>query len=315
MKFWPVFAAIAAVVPAQADSIGAPFSQYYTLTSVTRPVGLAGGFGVGDILLDPADLNHLWIGEFASFNSGEVVDSAVARDPVTNNIIGFTGSLSVVDSTPFIDGGLTYGPGNDLYFTQYPNNTIGEIKPGNNSASYTAPTGIGASPGGLAFVPTGFGGAGNATISSYTGDFVCSAAVAQQGDGSYAFGACGNTVNLGYTPEGILYVPAGTPGFSSNSILIDDFANGPGAVIAYQTDAHGMPILATASTLIAGITGAEGIAIDPVSGDILASPYNSGTWDVLTPITTPEPVSAALAAGGLLALALCRRKKRDAQSR
>ena len=72
--------------------------------------------------------------------------------------------------------------------------------------------------------------------------------------------------------EGLLYLPAGSPLFTDfKSMLICEYNSG--GVFAYDIDANGDPVAATRRPFLTGLTGAEGAAIDPLSGDFIFSTY------------------------------------------
>lgn len=294
--------AFAATLPAFPVTLNASFSSFYTLDSLTPPNDVTLSYGVGAIQFQTGSSNVLLQGGFADFGSGVIDAVSVHRDS-SSHITGFSDSTSIFATAPDIDAGLAYGPGGDLFFTQYSDNTVGEIQPGGTSASYTASLpGVPSSTGGLAFIPTGFGGAGNAAITSFNGDSICSASVTSNGSGGYNFGTCSDTVTFSSNPEGIAYVPAGTPGFAANSILINFYELG--TLTAFNLDANGMPILATGVNVVTGLERPAGIAVDPVTGDILIDCFLAGQqWTELqVNSTAPEPGTGGIAVIGLASL-------------
>jgi len=93
--------------------------------------------------------------------------------------------------------------------------------------------------------------------------------------------------------EGLIYVPVGSPIFPVNSMLVSEYGNG--VVTTYAFDAGGNPVPASRATFVAGLTGAEGAVIDPMTGDFLFSTFG-GTNHVIVvrgfaipPTATPGP--------------------------
>jgi len=300
MKIQAVVATVAAVLcagmPLPADTLGAAFSSEYTFSYFsTLPLSRLGG-----VLIDPSNPNYLLIGASAASQSGAIYEVGLSRDPITHQITGLSGSPTFYASAPDIDGGLAFAPNGDLLFTQYPDNTIGELRPGSTTPDiYASPLpAIQASVGGMTFIPAGFGGAGNAVFTSYNHGTVCESTPSLNAQSEYNFGVCGSVTIPGVL-EQILYVPVGTTGFASNSVLVATTTGQNILVQAYQVDAAGLPIAATATTFFTGSLN-EGIAFDSVSGDFVLTSYNQGSTTadiyVISPIqaTAPEPGSLLL---------------------
>lgn len=289
---------------AQAATISAPFSSDYTLLSLGSVPGVTSNYG-GIAFLNN---NTLLLGGAANGANGVIDEVAVTRDGL-GNINGF-GAVTQLSTGPYIDGGLAFGPGGDLFFTEYPVNQIGEILPGGTSPALTQSSNTGSSVGTLAFVPAGFNGAGNFVIGSYNGGTFCTASLTPDGTvtGTYDIGTCTtsstNTTNGG--PEGIIYVPQGSVDFTGQTALVSLY--GDGEVGAYSIDSNGLPIASTFTPFITGLGGAEGAVIDPVTGDFLFSTFGGGSQIievqgfVAPPSSTPEPAAFFLMAGGLATL-------------
>jgi hypothetical protein len=300
--------------PAQAAAIGAAFSSIYTLSLLPAPFG-GPNYNLGGLAFEAGNSNVLMIGGGSDTSAATLQGVTVTRDPVFLNVTGFSGS-STLATSPDVDGGIAYGPGGVLFFTQYTDNTVGELKPGSVSPDKTiALPGVITSTGGLAFIPAGFPGAGNAAITSFNGQTICSAPVTADGFGTYDFGTCANTVSFGTTIEGIQYVPLGTPGFSAPSILVDLYSSGStGQVVAYTLDSNGMPVLGSATPLLTGLGTAEGITIDPVTGDFLISEFTPlhNVYEVhpttQAALGAPEPGTWSLIAVALIGLG-CRLRR------
>ena len=76
-------------------------------------------------------------------------------------------------------------------------------------------------------------------------------------------------------PEGVVYVPAGSPSFSDfQNVLVSEFSGG--SIAVYQIDAGGNPIPNTRADFMTGLGGAEGGVVDPLTGDFLFSTFGGG---------------------------------------
>jgi hypothetical protein len=202
----------------------------------------------------------------------------VTRNP-SGEITGFSGSATVFSDGAYNDGGLAYGPGGVLFYARYPVAEVGQIKPGSTIVNKTValgPLGVSGSLGGLAFVPAGYPGAGQLKIVPYNGSQSWySVAIAPDGSGTYNLTSASLEALLSGGPEGVAYVPPGSPGFLDfGSVLVAEY--GAGKIVTYDIDPNGDPKPATRREFVTGLSGAEGAAIDPLTGDFLFSTYGGG---------------------------------------
>jgi hypothetical protein len=301
-----------------APVLSAPYNSSYTLTSLGSVAGVPPLYG--GLTFKQGDPNTMLLGGFANASGGSIYSIGVVRDAM-NHITGFSGTASLFATAPFIDGGLDYGPGGVLFATGFPNNTLMQFKPGSTTPDKTidlTALGFSSSVGTLAFVPAGQPGAGGLKIAVYnTGDFY-DVTLTADGSGTYDILSKTLVTTLPGGPEGLIYVPSGSPLFTGPTMLVSEYS--AGLVGAYDVDASGNPILASRRDFMTGLTGAEGAVIDPLTGDFLFSTFGGGdqifrVTGFSTPVTAvPEPSTLGLAAvavaGGVLAGRRQRRRSR-----
>ncbi len=266
--FAVVLACAAPLLPAQ--TVAPFYAGTYTLTSLGSVSGLPTNYG--GLVFKAGDPNTILIGGTAN-NSGGLFYSV----PVTRGVGGHIVSLGAATALGFganNDGGVAYGPGGVLFYSQYSNNNVGQVKPGSNSDDKIValgPLGIPSSTGALNFVPPGYNGAGQFKISSWSNGQFFTVALAADGSGTYNLTSATLQVTLPGGPEGFIYVPLGSPLFPSQSMLVAEYS--AGTVASYTIDANGNPVLGSRQDFITGLTGAEGAAIDPVTGDFYFSTF------------------------------------------
>ena len=304
---------LAVASPAQAQTIDPFYAGSYTLTDLGTPAGVPPL--LGGLTFLAGDLNTLLIGGEANGAGGAIYRLALTRD-MNGHITGF-GPATLFSTAPFIDGGLSYGPGGVLFYTAYPTNELGQIKPGSTTPDKVidlTPLGVSSSVGSLAFVPAGFPGAGQFKILSYSSNDVYTATLTADGTGTYDVGGVTAGPTLSGGLEGIAYVPLGSALFPVPSALVSEY--GAGSVAAYELDANGDPIPGTRKDFITGLGGAEGALIDPITGDFLFSTFGGGDRIIrvsgFAPQAVPAPAALPLAAAGGLGLLAGRRLRRRA---
>ena len=306
-KTLPAVAAVAALVPAlvaTGQTLGADFAADYSVVDLGSPVGVP--FNLGGITF--LDDDTVLIGGSANNAAGGIYAAQVSRDPLTGTITNFINDATLFAQGPEIDGGLAFGPGGVLFYTGFSENLLVQIAPGDTAPTKiidldTDPATAGLvanSVGTLQFVPAGFGGAGSLKIASFNGNEMYTLTLAPDGSGTFDVTGVVNPVPLPGGPEGLVYIDDANAGFAADSLLVSEFSGG--SVGAYEIDANGDPIDGTRRDFLTGLSGAEGAAIDPVTGDFLFSTFGSGNRVlVVTGFVIPEPTSlAVLAAPALL---------------
>ena len=241
------------------------------------------------------------MGGHANLPTGRIYQIGVTRD-ADRHITGFTGAATVYPTANSTigqnnDGGVVFGPENVLFVTRFPNNQLEQSKPGStdpDKVTNLSLIGIDSSVGSIGFVPSGFPGAGSMKIVSaggewYQCDFV------PDGNGTFEVISAFPRATLADTPEGIVFVPPGSPVFPANSVLINNWSTGK--IVTAPLDANGDPIVANTQDVVVGFGVSEGPFIDPLTGDLLFWSANNGGSIFLvrgfqvpsTPGPTPTP--------------------------
>jgi hypothetical protein len=297
------------------------YAGSYTATSLGSVPGLPTQYGG----LTFINSNTILIGGNANTSAGRLYQVNVTRDAM-NHITGFAGPVTQFGGASsqigdFNDGGVVFGPGGVLFLARWNVNEIGQVRPGDTadeSKVIDGPANANSSVSALNFVPAGFGGAGKLKVVTYGAGQFYDAPFTPDGTGTYNIGpftqvdvdpGVGGIQSLVGGPEGFVYIPAGNPLFPSNSMLIAEYA--ANLIGSYQVDADGNPIASTRRTFVSGLTGAEGAAIDPLTGDFLFSTFGGASEVIVVkgfvpppepPIGAPEPSSWLLLASGCLGL-------------
>lgn len=262
---------------ASAQQLTPEFASSYSIADLGAPAGVP--LNLGGLAFKPGDPNTLYIGGAANSMLSKMYAVPVTRDPA-GHIVSFGAGVefcAVNGVGGGIDGGVEFGPGGVLFYVTYPDNTLGQVKPGSvapDRITALGPVGVASSTGALRFVPAGFPGAGRLKIASYSQGFWYDTTIVAQGDGTYLPNTVSTGISIGGGPEGIVYIHAGSPHFSTDSVLVSEY--GSGQISTYQIDANGDPIPLTRRTMLTGLGGAEGAVQDPVSGDYLFSTFGGG---------------------------------------
>lgn len=282
-----VFSSLALIDKVQAATLAPNFVNSYSLTDLGTVQELP--IAYGGMTFKKDDPNTLLIGGLADLPEAGIYSVKVTRDS-NNQITGF-GTASLFAKSPGIDGGgidagLTYDPsGKVLFYTTYPDNSIGQIKPGSNSPDkqidLTA-LGIGISTGALGFVPEGFAGAGRLKITSYTTNTFYDTTITPDGAGTYNIVPPTESVSLINGLDAFMYVKGGSPGFAKDSLLMTEYDTNE--VSAYEIDDNGNPIADTRQSFITGLgfhsptalIGVMGSTVDPLTGNFLFSTFFEG---------------------------------------
>jgi len=318
----PLIATLLFGAAAQAQTLGTDFANDYSVMSLGSVAGLPSNYGGLTFL----DSNTLLIGGAANGASGSLYTIGVQRD-ADNHITGFAPGDAVRYGTSigeYNDGGVTFGPGGVLFTSRWPINELGQTKPGSvdeDKIINLAALGVAGSHSAVGFVPGGFGGAGQIKLVSYGGGEWYTGAVQADGNGTYDLVGvtrvdldpdAAGIQNVAGGPEGFAYIGASNAGFGVNSMLISEY--GAGTVGAYMVDADGNPLVASRRTFLSGLSGAEGAAIDPLTGDFLFSTFGGGNKVIVVsgfvapPV--PEPSTWLLMSIGLLGWAWVGRRRR-----
>jgi hypothetical protein len=268
--------------------------------------------------LKAGDSSTLLIGGGANSADGKLYSIGVTRG-VGNHITGFTGSAAVFAEAAYNDGGVQYGPGGVLFVTRWPDNQLGQIKPGSvitDKIVDLAPLGVTESPGGLAFVPSGFPGAGQLKIASYVDGGWYTLGYSLDGSGTYDITPAIRNTTITVGSEGIAYIPMGSSLFGLPSIIVSE--NLDDKIATYEVDANGNPKVASRKDFITGLSGPMGAFIDPLTGDFLFTTFSGdnfigNNFIVVqgTDTQIPVPPTVLLLGSGLLGLVGFRRFRKS----
>ena len=321
-------ASLAYAPSAGAVTISPGFASDYTATDLGTIAGLPTSFGGLNILAGTTDT--LLIGGAANTAAGNLYTIGVTRDPGDLSITGFTGAPTPFgDIGEYNDGGVNYGPGGVLFTSRWPQNELGQTKPGSTDEDRIddlAALGVAQSHSAINFVPAGFGGAGKAKIVSWAGGEWYDLDLTPDGSGTFDLVSAiqvdldlstGAIDLLPGGPEGFVYISDDNEGFSVDSMLVSDYS--ANRVSAYQLDGDGNPLVSTRVDFLTDLTGAEGAFIDPLTGDFLFSTFGGDNtvirvdgFVVPPPAVVPVPAAIWLFGTALVGLIGFNRRRKSA---
>lgn len=258
---------------AVSTSITPPFDTVYTAYDLGSVPGVPSQ-KYGGVTLQLNNFNKLLIGGHANDSDGAIYEIEVVRDE-NKHITGFNGQATKIIDAPYNDGGIVFGPNDVLFAARYPVNELAQYLPGSTKPdriTNTANLGVAQSLAALAFVPNDFSGAGKLKFVTWSGGQFYDVDFSPDGSGLFNINSVKQEVTLQGGPEGIAYVPQGSPLFPNPSILVSEWSSGKVGV--YEVDSNGNPIISTRREFLS-LARAEGAYIDPLTGDFLFSTWGA----------------------------------------
>ena len=268
-----------ATAPASAQLVQSPYDDHYVVVDLGTVPGLPSPNGGLTFL--SGDPDTLIIGGGANEAFGMLYRVQLVRD-VDGHVTGFSGSATLFAEAPFNDGGVSYGPSEVLFLSRFPTNELGQIPAGGTSIARItdlAAMGVAESPGGLSFVPTGFPGEGSLKLASWSDGGFYTLQLGPMESGTFGVISVSRDAEIAGGPEGFVYVPQGSPRFADNEMLVSDWTDN--TISVYSVDNAGNPVPSSRRPFVIEVTGPEGAAIDPLTGDFFFSTFAPGNDKVL----------------------------------
>jgi hypothetical protein len=285
-------------VPASCDPPGEPTGEDITIApefqSHYRAFDLGEIPGVpsplGGCTLAAGDPNTLLVAGNSAQSAGALYSIKVKRD-ACKHIVGWDGTATKVMDAPFMDASLLhFGPQNTLVYTMWSAESdemswpgkIAQVPTGSSAATVIANVkAMGRTedqgPGGLQFVPPGLTAEGQLrAMSTPLGD-ILHIGYEKTADGLRITSVNKTNVRLGGWPGGFAYVPAGSPGFAKQSLIVTELT---GNIVAiYEVDADGDPLPATKKMFFDKFPSPWGAYFDAITGDYLFLTWGNGEAD------------------------------------
>jgi hypothetical protein len=291
---WIVGIVAAALLPfhSHAQTLAPEFADDYAVTDLGSIQDLPPSYG--GLFILPSQPDTLYIGGSANSAAGALYRVPLVRDG-NDQITGFGGPATLAAPAPYIDGGITPDPGGLISYGQWPQNAYAQIDLATGTIVNQIdldPFGVASSSSSVAFIPSGFPGAGGMRIASWSGGEFYEVDFSVGSGGIITIDAvtqvAGSTLPGG--PEGWTYVAAGSPQFPAASMLVSGYS--AGNVAAYEVDAEGNPVIGSRRVFLSGLSGAEGAALDPASGAFVFSTFGAGNRVIVVNGFVPPPVPA-----------------------
>jgi len=232
--------------------------------------------------------------------SGAIYEIGVQRG-ACGHITGFVGTASLVASAPYVDANLVYLDPSLLLYTEWPQYTLSQLAGAATTADRRTdlrtlgmPTTGDSGPGGLGIVPPGLAAAGQLRAVTWPGGRWYH--VAHQPDGNLI--TVPSITEMGILPNqpgGFAYVPAGSPGFTSQSLIVAEWRSDAtlDRVAVYDVDASGDPVTTTRREFFEKFPRPWGAYFEPVTGDYLFLSWGSGGEDrvyIVQGFVPPPPI-------------------------
>lgn len=235
-----------------------------------------GGFlpRLGGLVISPQEPNLLYVVGPSEVPDAQLHQIFVERGPC-GHIVGWAGTATPVLTAPYLDL-MANGPKGVVFISHYPTKQLSQYLPGAVDLVSTidlSPLGPNQSPGGINFVPPGFPDAGMLRVMGFPTDHVdpgswSRAAITYSVD-HYDVGPLVKTVDIAYGPGGFSYIPAGSPLFPEQRIMVTEWLSNPRSVSSYAVDADGDPIPATRKLFFESFVKPWGSYFEPETGDYM----------------------------------------------
>jgi hypothetical protein len=280
----------ASPLQAATDAVLAPeYAAAYSAYLLGPVPGVPGP--LGGCVIRQADPNTLWIAGASEQATGALYTIKLLRDSC-HHIVGFDGTATKVADTPYIDANILEASADTLVYTQWPQDKVSTIKVSASAPDVTVDLttlSLGSSsdsPGGIGFVPPPLAAKGELrTVTWPSGHWFHLGYSVSGGTWSFpsATEAPAAASPLSGNPGGFAYVPAGSPLFPVQSLILAEWSQMGQSfdrVAVYEVDAQGDPVKSTRKEFFISFPRPWGAYFEPMTGDYLFLTWNgAGTND------------------------------------
>jgi hypothetical protein len=269
--------------PAGADvELAPPFDTLYRAFDLGPVPGVPNPLGGTTILA--SDANILLVAGGSETDTGAIYAIGVARDDC-GHITGWLGRAQPIASTPYVDANLLYASPDLLLYTEWPQYHASQLVTGSsepdrrtNLRTLGMPAGGDYGAGGLGFVPPSLPAAHQLRIVTWPGGRWYHVPLSPDG-ALVSIDSLELVTTVPNEPGGFAYVPAGSPGFPAQSLIVAEWRrSNPGSdrVAVYEVDAAGDPIIDTRREFFHRFPRPWGAYFEPVTGDYLFLSWGTG---------------------------------------
>ncbi len=263
----------------EAAPIAGTFSEHYRSIDLGLPPGVPTPFGC--ITAIPGQSESILVGGGANSPEGKLYKVAIRRDGL-GHIAGFDGQAEEIAPAPYNDGGCVFLTPDLLLMSKWPVHQLALVSLATKSVVGsvallnvgipTAGQAANESSAAIAVIPGASPPGSRIKIMTWPSGRMFEAQVSIE-SGLVISNVVESGVLATVGPEGIAYVPPGSPGIVGTAAIVAEWSRG--AIAVYQTDAQGV-LNPESRQEVLQLKGAEGAYFDPISGDFLFSTFGNG---------------------------------------